>query len=86
MTAAAHLKHRATFNPDIQLQSTVTTRKSKTKSTQHVSLGGAVDAESGEVVRGDNDGNKRMSKRKHTVMSTSATAIRLKQSAAKKVC
>ncbi|KAF9554770.1 YL1-domain-containing protein [Agrocybe pediades] len=86
-TAAAHQKHKATFNPDVQVQSSVVTRRAKAKASQRVSLGPAVDAASGEVMHEYNatlGGKTRTSKRKHTVLSTNATVTRLKQTAAKK--
>ncbi|KAF8893187.1 YL1 nuclear protein-domain-containing protein [Gymnopilus junonius] len=52
ITAAAHQKHKSTFNPDIQLSSPADKLK--------------------------------MSKRRHTVLNTSATVTRIKQSEAKK--
>ncbi|KAF8816718.1 hypothetical protein BYT27DRAFT_7076800 [Phlegmacium glaucopus] len=87
ITAAAHAKHKTTFNPDIQLSSTVQP-KPKPKPTQRVSLGVVVDAESGQVVKSRKPssgvGKKRFSQRRHTIQNTSATVTRLKQSQQKK--
>ncbi|KDR68696.1 hypothetical protein GALMADRAFT_256482 [Galerina marginata CBS 339.88] len=86
VTAAAHAKHKSTFNSDIQLSSPAPKVK-KVRVNQLVSLGVVMDAESGKVVdigRKDIAGKKRMSQRKHTVQNTSATVTRLKQSQAKK--
>ncbi|KIM39113.1 hypothetical protein M413DRAFT_29672 [Hebeloma cylindrosporum] len=84
ITAAAHEKNKSTFNPDIQI-STNTSAKPKPKPS--TSLQVIIDAESGNVVaqhRKGIDGKKRTSQRKHTVLNTSATVTRLKQSAAKR--
>jgi len=85
ITAAAHAKNKLTFNPDIQI-STIAGAKPKPKSG--ASLEATVNAQSGSVVaqhRKGTDGKKRTSQRKHTVLNTSATVTRLKQSAAKRV-
>jgi hypothetical protein len=85
ITAAAHEKNKSTFNPDIQI-STGTNAKPKPKPS--ASLEVTIDAQSGSVVaqhRKGADGKKRTSQRKHTVLNTSATVTRLKQSAAKRV-
>ncbi|KAF8972581.1 YL1 nuclear protein-domain-containing protein [Flammula alnicola] len=85
-TAAAHAKHKSTFNPDIQI-STSTRPKPKPKANQRVSLGVTLDVETGEVAQTAKRGlagKKRMSQRKHTVLNTSATVTRLRQSEAKK--
>ncbi|PPQ97028.1 hypothetical protein CVT26_001286 [Gymnopilus dilepis] len=84
-TAAAHAKHKATFNPELQLSSP--SDKPKAKLKPRVALGVILDAESGEVISAaskDSPKKKRMSKRKHTVLNTSATVTRLKESEAKK--
>ncbi|PPQ78808.1 hypothetical protein CVT25_010677 [Psilocybe cyanescens] len=87
ITAAAHAKNKATFNPDIQL-TTVSKPKLRVKLKQRVVVGAAIDAESGDVVaqsrKDDADGNKRTSQRKHTIQNTSATVTRLKQVQAKR--
>jgi vacuolar protein sorting-associated protein 72 len=54
-----------------------------------VSLGVAVNAETGEVValgKGNLAKKKRHSQRKHTILSTSAHVKRMKRSEEKKVC
>ncbi|KAF9042121.1 YL1 nuclear protein-domain-containing protein [Panaeolus papilionaceus] len=90
MTAAAHAKHKDTFNPDLQLKDKEGPSKPRTKPKTRgsVKLGDVVDAETGEVVVAKDapaaQGRKRVSKRKHTVMNTSATVTRLKQNEKKK--
>ncbi|KAF5376895.1 hypothetical protein D9615_007200 [Tricholomella constricta] len=82
-TAAAHAKHKVTFNP----QAGASTFISKPKGPKRrVSLGVAVNAETGEVLS-VNEGSakkKRHSQRKHTVLNTSATVKRMKRSEEKK--
>jgi YL1 nuclear protein len=83
VTAAAHAKHKETFNPQAQVVS-----KSK-EMRRRVSLGTAVNAETGEVIlpgKGGPTKKKRHSQRKHTILSTSAHVKRMKRSEEKKVC
>lgn len=85
-TAAAHARHKITFNPQA-LESegagpsaaldTASTEKKK----RRVSMGQAVDAETGQVVINA----KRQSRRTHTVNSTTALVSRLKDAESKKV-
>ncbi|PPQ98974.1 hypothetical protein CVT24_003470 [Panaeolus cyanescens] len=88
MTAAAHARQRDTFNPELQLKDKERTSMKRTRTRASVKLGDAVDAETGEVVVANDapvvQGKKRMSKRKHTVMNTSATATRLKETQQRK--
>jgi G3E family GTPase len=87
VTAAAHAKHKATFDPQVA-QARVTTAKSK-EIQRRVSLGVAVNAETGEIMRPGKESpgrKKRHSQRKHTIMSTSAHVKRMKRSEEKKVC
>ncbi|KAF9007929.1 YL1 nuclear protein-domain-containing protein [Cyathus striatus] len=86
-TAAAHEKHKATFNP----LATIAKPKPKPRpEKRRVSLGAVVNAETGEVLaiedeaRAETAQRKRKSKRKHTVLNTSATVTRLKESEEKK--
>jgi len=86
VTAAAHAKHKATFNP--QAQAATATPKPK-ELRRRVSLGLAVNAETGEVVvpgKGSPLKKNRHSQRKHTILSTSAHVKRMKRSEEKKVC
>lgn len=81
VTAAAHAKHKATFNPHAEAAS-------KPKELQRrVSLGVAVNAETGEVAalgKGSPAKKKRHSQRKFTILSTSAHVKRMKRSEEKK--
>lgn len=83
-TAAAHAKNKMTFNP----QASTSQIRPKPKPKRRVSLGVAVDAETGEVFEPETEivsKKKRHSQRKHTVLNTSATVTRQKQSEEKKV-
>ncbi|KAL0950495.1 hypothetical protein HGRIS_007306 [Hohenbuehelia grisea] len=84
VTAAAHERNKATFNP--QAATSKPPPKLKVRIKRRVSLGIAVDAETGEALSEDKQaaGTKRQSKRRHTVLNTSATATRLKESKEKK--
>ncbi|KAJ3510445.1 hypothetical protein NLJ89_g4671 [Agrocybe chaxingu] len=87
LTAAAHAKHKDTFNPEIQISTNEPKPKPKARLNRRVSLGVIVDAETGEVVESiaqGGDAKKRKSKRRHTVLNTSATVTRLKESQVKK--
>ncbi|KIJ04804.1 hypothetical protein PAXINDRAFT_104010 [Paxillus involutus ATCC 200175] len=82
-TAAAHARQRVTFNPEgVSSQSK---RKATQKTKRRVSLGVAVNAETGEVIEGSGTiGVKRHSQRRHTIMNTSATVNRMKDAEEKK--
>lgn len=86
-TAAAHAKHKVTFNP--QAESQGPSSKPKGKPKRRVSLGFAINAETGEIIMGENDesagGKKRHSQRKHTILNTSATVKRMQKSEEKRV-
>ena len=75
-TAAAHAKHRVTFNSDIQVSAAPKPK---------VRLANRVQLESGESQKRGLS-KTRTSKRMHTVLNTTATVTRLKQSEQKKVC
>ncbi|KAI0935606.1 hypothetical protein AcV5_003985 [Taiwanofungus camphoratus] len=79
VTAAAHARQKATFNPQIHetLHSQTNTAE---KAKRRVSLGVAVNAETGEIM----ETAKRQSRRSHTMLNTSATASRMKDEAEKK--
>ncbi|KAF8169952.1 YL1 nuclear protein-domain-containing protein [Pholiota molesta] len=85
VTAAAHAKHKSSFNPDVQLSTTTKTKpKPKTLSVSaDVSMSLWTDA-GGESTNQSIYERKRTSNRKHTVLNTSATVTRLKQSEARK--
>ncbi|KAJ8517260.1 hypothetical protein ONZ45_g5533 [Pleurotus djamor] len=79
--AAAHERQRATFNPEASKPKEP--KKPKAKVKRHVSLGAVVDAETGQVLQGEEPDKTsaaggRKSKRSHTVLNTSATASRMK--------
>ncbi|OBZ78578.1 MutS 4 [Grifola frondosa] len=75
VTAAAHARHKATFNPDTTL-----TAKPPTvgKVKRRVSMGVAIDVETGEIM------SKRHSSRRHTMLNTSATVLRMRDAEEKK--
>ncbi|KAK0210991.1 YL1 nuclear protein-domain-containing protein [Desarmillaria ectypa] len=74
-TAAAHARQKVTFNPEASSSSAP---KTKLRPKRRVSLGTAVNAETGEVIKGDAKG-QRHSKRIHTIKNTSATVKRFKK-------
>ncbi|KZT68827.1 hypothetical protein DAEQUDRAFT_670793 [Daedalea quercina L-15889] len=78
VTAAAHERHKASFNP--QLQEHGVAEHSSVRAKRRVSVGSVINAETGEVV----EGSKRQSRRSHTMQNTSETAIRLKDAEEKK--
>ena len=80
VTAAAHARNKATFHPE--LMTAPAPKMSAAKMNRRVSLGSAVDAETGAVV----EGGKRKSSRRHTMLSSSMTQIRAKDELSKKVC
>ncbi|KAI6043793.1 YL1 nuclear protein-domain-containing protein [Pisolithus marmoratus] len=84
-TAMAHARQRATFNPEATPSSQSFTQKSR----RRISLGQAINAETGKVFerttsRTTITAGKRQSQRRHTVMSTTATASRVKDAEAKR--
>jgi vacuolar protein sorting-associated protein 72 len=80
-TAAAHARHRVTFNPQVEASSSK--HKEAQKFKRRVSLGIAVNAETGEVIEGGT--RQRQSQRSHTIMNTSATVNRMKDAEEKRV-
>jgi vacuolar protein sorting-associated protein 72 len=80
-TAAAHAKQRVTFNSDIQVS--VTKPKAKARAN-------GVELETGDTpttsLRKSGVSKTRTSKRMHTVLNTTATVTRLKESEQKRVC
>lgn len=85
-TAAAHARNKMTFNPDAfetegAGPSTPTQQDSAEKKKRRVSMGVAIDAETGEVV----NTAKRQSRRTHTMNNTTAMVSRLKDAEIKKV-
>ncbi|KAJ8590910.1 hypothetical protein M405DRAFT_765714 [Rhizopogon salebrosus TDB-379] len=79
-TAAAHARHRVTFNPQVEASSSK--HKEAQKFKRRVSLGVAVNAETGEVIEGGT--RQRQSQRSHTIMNTSATVNRMKDAEEKR--
>lgn len=80
ITAAAHARQKATFNPDLSTNDepkAVAPSKMKRK----VSMGVVVDAETGAVV----ESGKRQSQRSLTRLNTSMTDLRAKDEMEKKV-
>ncbi|KAG6916920.1 hypothetical protein DXG01_004681 [Tephrocybe rancida] len=84
-TAAAHARQKITFNPQAQAEASPSKRKPKDP-RRRVSLGVAVNAETGEVLPADMSSprKKRHSQRKHTILNTSAAVARIKRSEEKK--
>ncbi|KAL6300983.1 YL1 nuclear protein-domain-containing protein [Sparassis latifolia] len=81
VTAAAHAKQKDTFHPLLAQASTSRTAVSAAeKLKRRVSLGVAIDAETGEVVKSA----KRKSGRIHTMLNTSATVSRMRDAEEKK--
>jgi hypothetical protein len=81
-TALAHDRQKVTFDPQhVQPKAQQQHQKaSGSKLKRRVSLGLVVNAETGEVLK-----SKRHSMRRHTVMNTSETVIRMKKSEARRV-
>lgn len=79
VTAAANARQKATFNPEEGEDSTPTPVVQKVK--RRVSIGVVVDAETGAIV----ESGKRHSQRRHTVLNTSISDLRLKDELEKKV-
>ena len=81
-TALAHDRQKVTFDPQhAQPKAQQHQKASGSKLNRRVSLGLVVNAETGEVLK-----SKRHSMRRHTVMNTSETFIRMKNSEARRVC
>ncbi|KAI0053181.1 hypothetical protein FA95DRAFT_1586223 [Auriscalpium vulgare] len=79
-TAVAHARQRVTFNPEAYEAELVAAADKESagdaaKKKRRVSLGLAIDAETGEVV----NNAKRQSRRTHTVLNPSASASRMKK-------
>jgi hypothetical protein len=66
-----------TFNPEIYEDAAEDTSSMAAKKKRRVSLGLAIDAETGEVI----NNAQRQSRRSHTILNTSATAQRMKKDA-----
>jgi vacuolar protein sorting-associated protein 72 len=81
-TAAAHARQRVTFNPKAEASSSKHNKEAQ-KLKRRVSLGVAVNAETGEVIEGGT--RQRQSQRSHTIMNTSATVNRMKDAEEKRV-
>ncbi|KDQ55010.1 hypothetical protein JAAARDRAFT_38117 [Jaapia argillacea MUCL 33604] len=79
--AGAHARQKVTFNPQV-LPSSVTVPTSTPKPKRRVSLGVAVNAETGEVVEGTK--GQRQSKRTSTILNRSATETRIKDAEEKR--
>ncbi|KAF8498991.1 YL1 nuclear protein-domain-containing protein [Russula emetica] len=75
--ALAHARQRVTFNPETYDDAVEETSSMVAKKKRRVSLGLAIDAETGEVI----NNAQRQSRRSHTVLNTSATAQRMKKDA-----
>ncbi len=80
VTAAAHARNKATFNPQIAETSAPKT-PAVSKPKRRVSMGVVVDAETGEVM----ESGKRHSLRRNTLMATSISEIRARDEQEKKV-
>jgi vacuolar protein sorting-associated protein 72 len=81
-TAAAHARQRVTFHPQAETSEKVHNKEPQ-KLKRRVSLGVAVNAETGEVIEGGT--RQRQSQRSHTIMNTSATVNRMKDAEEKRV-
>ncbi|KAI9510690.1 YL1 nuclear protein-domain-containing protein [Russula earlei] len=75
--AAAHARQKVTFHPEIYDDPAEAISSMAAKKKRRVSLGLAIDAETGEVI----NNAQRQSRRSHTVLNTSATAQRMKKDA-----
>ncbi|KAI9452182.1 YL1 nuclear protein-domain-containing protein [Lactarius psammicola] len=75
--AVAHARQKVTFNPEIYEDPAEDTSSMAAKKKRRVSLGLAIDAETGEVI----NNAQRQSRRSHTILNTSATAQRMKKDA-----
>ncbi|TFK47919.1 hypothetical protein OE88DRAFT_1738049 [Heliocybe sulcata] len=75
--ANANARQRVTFNPEVQTSNEASTSQVKTtKTKRRVSLGVAIDAETGEVM---DSGAQRRSSRRHTILNGTVTANRIKE-------
>ena len=79
MTAAAHARQMATFNP--QLTATEGSSKDVPKPKRRVSMGVVVDAETGQVM----PSGTRHSRRSYTMLSTSTSDAKFRDELEKKV-
>ncbi|EKM60548.1 uncharacterized protein PHACADRAFT_110047 [Phanerochaete carnosa HHB-10118-sp] len=79
VTAAAHARQKATFDPDLSTNDQLKTAVQR-KMKRRVSMGVVVDAETGAVV----ESGKRQSQRSHTRLNTSMTDLRIKDEMEKK--
>lgn len=75
--ALAHARQRVTFDPETYDDAAEETSSMVAKKKRRVSLGLAIDAETGEVI----NNAQRQSRRSHTILNTSATAQRMKKDA-----
>jgi hypothetical protein len=78
--AIAHVRNKATFNPQAHALSPSKSEVPK----RRVSMGTVIDAETGETVESSGK-RKRQSQRKHTVLNTSATVTRMRNAEVRKV-
>ncbi|KII94448.1 hypothetical protein PLICRDRAFT_88667 [Plicaturopsis crispa FD-325 SS-3] len=78
-TATAHARQKVTFNPEAGPSSPKASASAK-RPQRRVSLGLATNAETGEVIVH----GKRQSRRRHTILNTSATVRRVKRAEEKK--
>ncbi|KAK7688124.1 hypothetical protein QCA50_008494 [Cerrena zonata] len=77
ITAAAHARQAATFNPQLHVEPV----KKQPKPRRRVSMGVVVDAATGEVLEGasqESNAGKRKSRRMSTIMNRTATEHRLR--------
>ncbi|KAG1741783.1 YL1 nuclear protein-domain-containing protein [Suillus paluster] len=81
-TAAAHARQKVTFHPQAEAPAGKKPNKEAQKLKRRVSLGVAVNAETGEVIEGGT--RQRQSQRSHTIMNTSATVNRMKDAEEKR--
>ncbi|KAG0703485.1 YL1 nuclear protein-domain-containing protein [Suillus ampliporus] len=80
-TAAAHTRQKVTFHPQAETSGKKPNKEAQ-KLKRRVSLGVAVNAETGEVIEGGT--RQRQSQRSHTIMNTSATVNRMKDAEEKR--
>ncbi|EPQ61163.1 hypothetical protein GLOTRDRAFT_135702 [Gloeophyllum trabeum ATCC 11539] len=78
--ANANARQRVTFNPQLQASNAGTNESKTLKPKRRVSLGLAVDAETGEVM----DSAQRRSSRTHTMLNRTVTANRIKDAEEKR--
>jgi len=75
--ALAHARQKVTFKPETYDDVLEETSSMVVKKKRRVSIGLAIDAETGEVI----NNAQRQSRRSHTILNTSATARRMKKDA-----